>query len=235
MNTRVVPITYLDLHHTAGHEANTQAIRVEHMSPPNNWGDIGYNLVIEADGTVGQGRDVYYAGAHDPGYAPGESQPMNQTAYAVSCIGNFMEDEMTEIQFQSLLREAYKVCVLYKIPLTKVRRHKDQYPTDCPGDKYPYQRLLSELSNLMKGGNDVLKVAVVLFSKEDYWSGTDVSARNGNCAIFIRPTDHSVHVDAMAAQKLIVVGGPTTRHPNEVLLSGNTKYDTAAAVSKYLG
>jgi len=85
------------------------------------------------------------------------------------------------------------------------------------------------------GGKDVLEVAVLLFTKEDYWSGTDVAVRNGNCAMFVRPADLSVPKDAMSAKQLIVIGGPTTGHPNEVLLSGKTKYDTAAAVAKYLG
>lgn len=40
--------------------------------------------------------------------------------------------------------------------------------------------------------------------------------------------------EAMSAQQLVVVGGPSTKHPNQVLLSGNNKYDTAAAVAKYL-
>ncbi|MDQ7092115.1 hypothetical protein REC12_00740 [Desulfosporosinus sp. PR] len=90
-------------------------------------------------------------------------------------------------------------------------------------------------AGLWKGSVDVLEVAVLLYTKEDYWAGTDVSAKNGNCALFIRPDDHSVPKDAMSAQKLIVVGGASTGHPNEVLLSGNSKYDTAAAVAKYLG
>ncbi|MDR3587554.1 MAG: N-acetylmuramoyl-L-alanine amidase [Desulfosporosinus sp.] len=86
-----------------------------------------------------------------------------------------------------------------------------------------------------EGGNDVLEVAVLLFSKEDFWSGTDVAVKNGNCAIFVRSADHSVPKDTMSAKQLIVIGGPTTSHPNEVLLSGKTKYDTATAVGKYLG
>jgi len=86
-----------------------------------------------------------------------------------------------------------------------------------------------------EGENDVLEVAVLLFTKEDYWAGTDVAAKNGDCAVFIRPADLSVPKDAMSAKKLIVIGGSTTNHPNEVLLSGNSKYDTAAAVAKYLG
>jgi len=83
--------------------------------------------------------------------------------------------------------------------------------------------------------DDVLKTAVLLYTKEDFWAGYDVAAKHGNCAIFVRPADLSVPAEAMAAEKLIVVGGATTNHPNEVLLSGNDKYATAAAVAKYLG
>lgn len=86
-----------------------------------------------------------------------------------------------------------------------------------------------------EGENNVLEVAVLLFTKEDYWAGTDVATKNGDCALFIRPADHSVPKDAMSAKKLIIIGGPTANHPNEVLLSGNNKYDTAAVVAKYLG
>lgn len=86
-----------------------------------------------------------------------------------------------------------------------------------------------------QGDDTILDVAVLLYSKEDYWAGYDVAVKNGNCAIFTRPADHSVPADAMSAKKLIVVGGGTTGHPNELLLSGATKYDTANVVGKYLG
>ncbi|MDR3587555.1 MAG: glucosaminidase domain-containing protein [Desulfosporosinus sp.] len=91
------------------------------------------------------------------------------------------------------------------------------------------------VKEVVQGGNNVLDVAVLLFSKEDFWSGTDVATKNGNCALLIRPADSSVPKDAMSAKQLIVIGGPTTGHPNEVLLSGKNKYDTATAVGKYLG
>lgn len=80
-----------------------------------------------------------------------------------------------------------------------------------------------------------LDVAVLLNTKEDYWAGTDVAAKNGNCAMFIRPADLSVPKDAMTVKKLIVIGGAKTGHPNEVLLSGKTKYDTAACAGEYIG
>jgi len=88
--------------------------------------------------------------------------------------------------------------------------------------------------NNNQGVNDMLDVCVLLYSKEDYWSGTDVAEKNGNCAIFIRPSDKSVPKDAMNSKKLIVVGGSKTGHKNELLLSGNDKYDTANKVHNYL-
>ena len=84
-----------------------------------------------------------------------------------------------------------------------------------------------------QGVNDVLDVAVLLFSKDDYFAGGDVALKY-NCAIFIRPADKSCPKEAFSAKKLIVVGGSSVNHPNQVLLSGNTKFDTATAVGKFL-
>jgi len=102
---------------------------------------------------------------------------------------------------------------------------------DCPGSGFPWDRLFKDL----KGESDVLEVAVLLYTKEDYWAGADVAEKNGNCAVFVRGTDRSAPKDATSAKKLIVVGGATTGHAGEVLLSGETKFDTAAVVGKYLG
>ena len=88
--------------------------------------------------------------------------------------------------------------------------------------------------NNNQGDDNVLDVAVLLFSKEDYWSGHDVCVKNGNCALFTR-FNGTIPKEAMSAKKLIIVGGGSVNHQNEILLSGNTKYDTAQAVGKYLG
>jgi len=87
-----------------------------------------------------------------------------------------------------------------------------------------------------KGGVDVLDIAILKFSSEDDWSAKDVDAKLGGVANFTRQgTSKVIPKDAMSAKKLIVIGGATTGHPNEVLLSGQSKYDTALAVGKYLG
>lgn len=143
---------------------------------------------------------------------------------------------MPEAQYQATLALHRWLIGTLGIPVTRDNiighyRIDSVNKANCPGAGFPWNRLFQDL----QGGNDVLKVAVLLFTKEDYWAGVDAAVRNGNCAIFVRPADHSVPADAKSAQKLIVIGGPTTKHPNEVLLSGNNKYDTAAAVAKYLG
>jgi len=92
----------------------------------------------------------------------------------------------------------------------------------------------SRSTNNNQGCEDMLDIAILLYGKEDYWAGTDVSDKNGNCAIFIRPADKSVPKDAMNSKKLYVIGGETVKHPNEILLSGSNKYGTAQAVYSYL-
>ncbi|KLU67840.1 hypothetical protein DEAC_c02470 [Desulfosporosinus acididurans] len=88
-----------------------------------------------------------------------------------------------------------------------------------------------------KGSENMnLEVAVLMDTEEDFWSAIDVSRSNGNCALFVRPSHNATPpADAMKAKHLITVGGATTGHPNETLLSGDDKFGTAAAVKKYLG
>ena len=235
LELRVTPIKYIDNHHTAGYEKNTQAVRVEHVH--RGWGDIGYNSVIEKDGTIGIGRSTLYSGAHDPGVVSGERYSMNQMSYAISSIGYFhppYNDVMSDVQFEALVKENLRIMRLYNIPLSNVRCHRMQYATACPGNSFPWSRLLQELANQLQGGTDVLKLAILLNSEQDFFSGIDLERRGGGTALFIRNSDKSIPKDAFSATQLIVVGGASTGHPNEVLLSGLTKYDTAESVGRYL-
>ena len=82
----------------------------------------------------------------------------------------------------------------------------------------------------------VVDDAILMFSDEDYWSAKDVSAKKGGIAMFVRQgTARTIPADALKSKHLITIGGPTTGHTNETLLSGKTKYDTSAVVGKYLG
>ena len=90
--------------------------------------------------------------------------------------------------------------------------------------------------NAVKKEDDTVDNAILMFSDEDDWSAKDVSAKFGGLAVFTRQgTARAIPADVMKAKHLIVIGGASTGHPNETLLSGKTKYDTAAVVGKYLG
>jgi len=148
MDLRTEKISLLDLHHTAGEEKNTEAVRRYHMDV-RGYGDIGYNMVIEKDGTVGQGRDIKYKGANDIGNVNGQS--MNQISFGLSHIGNFDLHKMPEVQFQSSIREAAKIIRQFGITPNPsgIRKHCDHYQTDCPGKFFPYERYVSEVNRIL--------------------------------------------------------------------------------------
>jgi hypothetical protein len=228
MDLRTHPIKYLDVHHTDGYEANTEAVRREHLA--KGWGDIGYNSVIEKDGTIGRGRDPKYVGAHDLGTVPGESHNMNEIGYGVSCIGRFDEENMEEIQFNSLLAESVRVCKLYNIPIERVRAHRMQYATDCPGSKFPWNRYLDELKEKLNGG-DTVKEVVIYFGAADYSLALAVSNKHGGIGMFCRNSTPEVHPDALKAEIKYNIGGPKLNVPGEVYMSGAGALDTIVAVA----
>ena len=81
----------------------------------------------------------------------------------------------------------------------------------------------------------MLKYAILKFTAEDEWAAKDIDALHGGIANFTRQgVNKVIPADAMLAEQLIVIGGPTTGHKNEILLSGKSKYDTAAKVAEYL-
>lgn len=154
MQVRTQPISYIDLHHSAANEANTEEIRRYHMDVLG-WGDIGYNSVIETDGTIGEGRNVKWAGAHDPGIPPGESHTMNQIAFAIAHIGNFEVEQMSEVQFQASLNECERVCRQYNISVKHIRMHGMQWPTACAGKNFPYDRYIQEMQKRLAPENQI--------------------------------------------------------------------------------
>lgn len=140
---------------------------------------------------------------------------------------------LTEEQYQASLWLHKQLIQIHSISIDSehiIAHSRINKSHNCPGPAFPWNRLFSDL----EGGNDMLNVAVLLFTKEDFWAGMDVSAKNGYCAVFVRPNPTTIPAEAFSAHQLIVVGGPTTNHPNEILLSGNDKYDTASAVGNYL-
>jgi len=221
-----------------------------HPGYPNGYDFPEYDYGIEADGLIRVGRPLKVQGAHclsdKPPYSQRGDQWWNKNSIGIGLAGDFTIYPMPQAQFDALVALVKRLMREHGLTLDDVYPHGQVTYTSCPGSTYSKvpalkgkwsydkfeQAVLSEKKDEVL---DVLKVAVLLFTKDDYWAGADVAAKNGSCALFVRPADQSVPAEAKNSQKLIVVGGPTTNHPNEVLLSGKDKYDTAAAVAKYLG
>jgi len=144
---------------------------------------------------------------------------------------------LTESQYQSTLWLHKQLIAKWGIPIdvNHIIPHSCiNAGHNCPGPAFPWLRLLTDLK-AAEGGTDEVKTIVLLYSDNDYWAGVDVAARNGQCPIVVRPANRSVPPVAMNCEHLITIGGPKAGHKNETYLSGQTKYDTAAAVAKYLG
>jgi len=198
------------------------------------------HYVVSRAGTIDQlvreGDTAWHAGiVNRPNWSLYDGTNPNRYTIGIEHEGQPGE-ELTEEQYQATLWLHKDLIRKYGIPIDRDHiighyRVDSVNRPNCPGSGFPWDRLFRDL----KGDGDVLEVAVLLNTKEDYWAGADVAAKNGNCAVFVRGVDKSVPKDAMAAKRLIVVGGSTAEHANEVLLSGKTKFDTAAVVGKYLG
>ena len=100
----------------------------------NGWAGIGYHFYVRKDGSIYKGRDVEYVGAHASG--------SNSDSIGICCEGDFEQEEMNEIQKNSL-----KDLIIYlkdKYNISIVQGHKEVCSTDCPGKNFP----LDEMKNI---------------------------------------------------------------------------------------
>lgn len=236
MQIRPCDITMADYHHTVGYYASADAIRKEHMGPPNKWGDIGYNMVILQDGTIEWGRDTYYSGAHDSGPASdGSEYTMNQRAFGIACVGNFETSQMSEVQYQGLLKGAKIVRDRYGLGIDDHHKHSQQYDTKCPGKFFPWNRLISDLENDEKGEDEMkLEHAVVYFTDTDFSSARIISRKLGGCAMYCRDgVNSNIHKDIENCEHPVVVGGAELNIPGATNCCGLHAEDTAIEAAQY--
>lgn len=88
-------------------------------------GDIGYHFVIDRQGTVWQGRELRYQGAH--------CRSNNEHNIGVMCLGNFNMQQPTRQQLDSLAKLTGVLTASYRIPGSRVYGHQELRSTACPG------------------------------------------------------------------------------------------------------
>lgn len=142
-----IPIR-ITIHHDASNYDLTKKTTAEHlkntqvwgMGKDRNWTDIPYHFLIDHEGKIFEGRNVFTVGETATSYDP--------TGHLlISCIGNFEENEIPEPQLNALISMIAYSSKTFNIPLDSLRGHKDYAQTACPG-KNIYKRLQSgELKN----------------------------------------------------------------------------------------
>jgi lipid-binding SYLF domain-containing protein len=107
---------------------------------------VAYHYLIMSNGVVKAGRPERCEGAHAVGY---------NSYLGISVIGDFSsEDNPTAKkspikpsarQIASLVRLCRRLRYRYNIPVQHIVRHSDIANTQCPGDRFPYRLILSQL------------------------------------------------------------------------------------------
>jgi len=126
------------VHHSAYPYAGPQEVQDLHMDR-RGFADIAYHFLIDAEGTIYEGRELNVRGAHVQGF--------NTGSVGIVLLGNFNDEQPTQFQLTSL--RALVDYLRYTYEIRYLAGHKD-YPdqspdgTECPGNNlYP---LLSDIA-----------------------------------------------------------------------------------------
>ena len=155
-------IKLLVVHHSATPRTTTVAqIRDYHVNH-NGWRDIAYHYLLrqptddsKVEITPGryQDGDAYIEpgeeGAHVYGY-------VNYYSLGICCVGNFDEEEMPELMWETLVRTLASYCTAWKLDSSAILGHKEVegQNTACPGGNVDLTLLrASVMDALQTGGN----------------------------------------------------------------------------------
>jgi len=117
------------------------------MGPDRNWSDIPYHFLIDLEGNIYEGRNVFTAGETNTTYDPSGH-------LLLTCMGNFEEQELPEVQLNALIKLAAYCCNKYQIEPETIKGHKDYAETLCPGKNlYPFIQngyIINQVKELIK-------------------------------------------------------------------------------------
>ena len=106
---------------------------------------VGYHYIIRTDGVVEQGRPELCPGAH--------ARKFNNWLgicligdFATHTRHNYKPNHPTAAQMKSLITLCESLMAKYHIPPQMIMRHRDVNTTWCPGDNFPYHKLIATLT-----------------------------------------------------------------------------------------
>ena len=119
------------LHHADADKCSIEDIHSWHLQ--RGWSGVGYHFLVRKDGSIYRGRPEDAVGAHTTGN--------NINSIGICFEGIYTKQIMPEAQIKagqelvSYLRDKYNI--------TKVKKHKDFMATDCPGNNFPFDRVVN--------------------------------------------------------------------------------------------
>lgn len=143
--------THIVVHHTATTLGNAKTLDRAHRRRGFSNG-LGYHFLID-NGTSGRRDGQIEVGPRWVRQAKGahcNAGGMNDHGIGISLVGNFMTHEPSAAQVASLEALIVKLQAYYRIPDSRVIRHKDVAgkSTACPGRLFPWSRVRSRLRQL---------------------------------------------------------------------------------------
>ena len=115
------PVYFADARSTA---ARIEAIRRVHTGD-RGWADIGYHYIIDRSGTVWEGRDLRYQGAH--------VRENNEHNLGILVLGNFDKQNPSDAQLASLEKALRSFMGQHRVAQSRVFTHQEIVQTACPG------------------------------------------------------------------------------------------------------
>lgn len=123
--------TRIILHNADAKKCSAQDIHRWHKE--RGWAGMGYHFLVRKDGTIERGRPENTVGAHATG--------CNSDSIGICFEGAFMTERMGQAQIS-----AGKELIAYlknKYGISRVLKHKEVNPTNCPGDNFPFEAIVN--------------------------------------------------------------------------------------------
>ena len=125
------PVSKIFIHHTvteSGPPENEQQLmrKVQEIGFGKGFSDISYSFLVFPTGRVYEGRGWEKEGAHTLGH--------NDTSYAISLVGNYEQEPMTDAQVEAarrIIAEGQRRGFITVSPT--IQGHREVDATDCPG------------------------------------------------------------------------------------------------------
>ena len=141
--------THIVVHHTATQIGNARYFDRAHRG--KGWSNgLGYHFLID-NGTMGKADGQIEIGPRwrrQQNGAHCNAGGMNQHGIGICLVGDFTHRVPSPAQLASLTALVEQLRTYYRIPSTRIIRHKDVRgkSTECPGDSFPWARFKQSLA-----------------------------------------------------------------------------------------